>query len=99
MYANAIPSDSNEANLGLIAKMGVHAPKILRNNQPSKFKAVALMIRATVRLQRLSNAWREVKQVGEGLQKAKTAKAAGSIPKEKRQRTPLKEVERKRLGK
>jgi hypothetical protein len=97
-YANRRPFNSNEANLDLIARMGVHAPRILQKNQPSKFKAVALMVRAVIRLRRLSIEWKEMQLVGESLQKAKAAKSTGSIQRERRQRTPLKDMEKKRLG-
>jgi chromosome segregation ATPase len=98
-HANTFPYNSNEANLGLIAKMGVHAPKLLQKNKPSKLKAAVLMVQAVVRLQRLSSAWREVKQVGDVLQRAKSLKTTASAPKEKRQRTPVRDVEKKRSGK
>ncbi|KAL1967585.1 hypothetical protein VTN77DRAFT_3100 [Rasamsonia byssochlamydoides] len=63
----------NEADLRMIAQMGVKAPERKKlHDARRKLKTAGLAIIATVRMQRMSEEWSKARKLGEGLRRAKS---------------------------
>ncbi|KAL2003290.1 hypothetical protein VTN02DRAFT_4411 [Thermoascus thermophilus] len=63
----------NEADLRMIAEMGVTPPsRTLRRAPMEKLRSAIFVVKATVRMQRLSREWSKTRKIGEGLRKAKS---------------------------
>ncbi|OQE46748.1 hypothetical protein PENCOP_c001G01775 [Penicillium coprophilum] len=63
----------NEADLRMISGMGVHARDRAPVRTPRhKLKSAISLVRAAVRMQKMSNDWKRTKKLGEGLKRAKT---------------------------
>ncbi|KAJ5163710.1 Spindle associated [Penicillium coprophilum] len=63
----------NEADLRMISEMGVHARDRAPVRTPRhKLKSAISLVRAAVRMQKMSNDWKRTKKLGEGLKRAKT---------------------------
>ncbi|CRG85665.1 Putative leucine-rich repeat-containing protein DDB_G0290503 [Talaromyces islandicus] len=63
----------NEADLRMIAQMGIKAPESGKlHDARRKFKTAGLLVVAIIRMQRMSQEWCKTRKIGEGLQRAKT---------------------------
>lgn len=64
---------SNEADLRLISEMGVYPPEERKplHDARRKLRTSVLAVLATVRMQNQSQEWRKLRQIGEGLRRAK----------------------------
>ncbi|KAH8693003.1 putative spindle-pole body protein [Talaromyces proteolyticus] len=62
----------NEADLRMIAQMGIKAPESSKlHDARRKLRTAGLMVVATIRMQRMTQEWRWARKVGEGLHRAK----------------------------
>lgn len=67
-----LSTHSNDADLKMIAEMGVRPPLNREKLPPrQKLRSVVYMVMASVRMQRLKWEWGQVRKVGDGLRKAK----------------------------
>ncbi|KAJ5188779.1 Spindle associated [Penicillium cf. griseofulvum] len=63
----------NDADLRMISEMGVHARDRAPVRTPRhKLKSAISLVRAAVRMQKMSSDWKRTKKLGEGLKRAKT---------------------------
>ncbi|KAJ6019198.1 hypothetical protein N7522_001265 [Penicillium canescens] len=63
----------NDADLRMISEMGVQARDRTSTRTPRhKFRTAISLVRATVRMQKMSSDWKRTKKLGEGLKRAKT---------------------------
>ncbi|RJE23453.1 spindle-pole body protein [Aspergillus sclerotialis] len=63
----------NEADLRMVAEMGVKPRDFSQTRTPrQKFRTAISLVRATVRMQRMSREWKKTKKLGEGLKRAKS---------------------------
>lgn len=69
---NVLDYYSNDADLRMIAEMGVQSrgPNPARTPR-QKFKTAVSLVMATVRMQRMGREWKKAKKLGEGLKRAK----------------------------
>ncbi|KAF5858414.1 hypothetical protein ETB97_004409 [Aspergillus alliaceus] len=62
----------NEADLRMISEMGVKPrDRGLLRSPRQKLKTAVFMVKATVRMQRMSQEWKRTKKIGDGLKRAK----------------------------
>lgn len=72
MFSSTNLFHSNEADLKMIAELGVYAPGIKQRFNPRrKFKAAIAATISIVRMQKLSAEWSKTRKLREGLSKAK----------------------------
>jgi len=64
---------SNEADLKMIAEMGVKPPSRKHRRKPmEKLRSAIFVVKGIVRMQRMSREWGKARKLGEGLKKAKS---------------------------
>ncbi|KAJ6187857.1 hypothetical protein N7519_002765 [Penicillium mononematosum] len=67
------PPTANDADLRMISEMGVQARDRAPVRTPRhKLKSAVSLVRAAVRMQKMSSDWKRTKKLGEGLKRAKT---------------------------